>query len=137
MLTRMAGPRMIHQRIGTRARSVRRKLLFQGFNLCLSLLLPSELCSKHPIALTCVDYPFSKLFRCVFTTTGFFDFYIIPLAKKLADCGVFGVSSAEYLRYAEQNRKEWELRGQDLVAGYIAKFNQEYDGRRSSQVGAM
>lgn len=28
---------------------------------------------------------------------GFFDFYIIPLAKKLSDCGVFGVSSDEYL----------------------------------------
>lgn len=31
---------------------------------------------------------------------GFFDFYIIPLAKKLSECGVFGVSSDEYLNYA-------------------------------------
>jgi hypothetical protein len=31
---------------------------------------------------------------------GFFDNYIIPLAKKLKECGVFGVSSAEYLDYA-------------------------------------
>ena len=54
----------------------------------------------------------------------FFDFYIIPLAKKLKDCGVFGVSSAEYLRYAEQNRKEWEARGRDVVAGMVQKFNQ-------------
>lgn len=30
---------------------------------------------------------------------GFFDFYIIPLAKKLKNCGVFGVSSDEYLNY--------------------------------------
>ena len=36
---------------------------------------------------------------------GFFDFYIIPLAKKLKDCGVFGVSSDEYLNYAEKNRR--------------------------------
>ena len=28
---------------------------------------------------------------------GFFDNYIIPLAKKLETCGVFGVSSQEYL----------------------------------------
>jgi len=28
---------------------------------------------------------------------GFFDFYILPLAKKLSECGVFGVSSDEYL----------------------------------------
>jgi hypothetical protein len=47
---------------------------------------------------------------------GFFDFYVIPLAKKLKDCGVFGVSSDEYLNYAIQNRKEWERNGQEVVA---------------------
>lgn len=46
---------------------------------------------------------------------GFFDFYIIPLAKKLKDCGVFGVSSYEYLSYAERNRDEWEAKGKDVV----------------------
>jgi 3'5'-cyclic nucleotide phosphodiesterase/Adenylate and Guanylate cyclase catalytic domain len=46
---------------------------------------------------------------------GFFDFYIIPLAKKLKECGVFGVSSDEYLSYAMQNRKEWEERGEGIV----------------------
>ena len=47
---------------------------------------------------------------------GFFDFYIIPLAKKLKDCGVFGVSSSEYLNYAQKNRYEWEAKGQAVVA---------------------
>ena len=46
---------------------------------------------------------------------GFFDFYIIPLAKKLKNCGVFGVSSDEYLNYAERNRREWESKGQQGV----------------------
>jgi hypothetical protein len=46
---------------------------------------------------------------------GFFDYYIIPLAKKLKDCGVFGISSDEYLNYAMKNREEWELRGQEVV----------------------
>jgi len=50
---------------------------------------------------------------------GFFDFYIIPLAKKLKNCGVFGVSSDEYLNYALQNRKDWERNGQDIVADMI------------------
>lgn len=50
---------------------------------------------------------------------GFFDFYIIPLAKKLKDCGVFGVSSDEYLNYAMQNRREWELHGEKVVAGMV------------------
>lgn len=45
----------------------------------------------------------------------FFDNYVIPLANKLDDCGVFGVSSDEYLNYAVQNRMEWEKRGQDIV----------------------
>ena len=36
---------------------------------------------------------------------GFFDFYIIPLAKKLKQCGVFGVSSEEYLVFAQKNRE--------------------------------
>jgi len=50
---------------------------------------------------------------------GFFDFYIIPLAKKLKECGVFGVSSDEYLSYALQNRKEWEARGEEMVAEMV------------------
>ena len=37
---------------------------------------------------------------------GFFDHHLIPLSKKLIDCGVFGVSSDEYLNYALRNRKE-------------------------------
>jgi hypothetical protein len=53
---------------------------------------------------------------------GFFDFYIIPLAKKLRDCGVFGVSSDEYLNYAEKNRVEWEQRGEEIVEAMIEKF---------------
>lgn len=36
----------------------------------------------------------------------FFDNYVIPLAKKLEECGVFGVSSDECLNYALENRKE-------------------------------
>ncbi len=36
----------------------------------------------------------------------FFDNYIIPLAKKLEECGVFGVASDECLNYALENRKE-------------------------------
>ena len=37
---------------------------------------------------------------------GFLDFYIIPLAKKLKECGVFGASSDEFLQVSpdlEQN----------------------------------
>jgi hypothetical protein len=55
----------------------------------------------------------------------FFDFYIIPLAKKLKDCGVFGVSSDEPLQYALANRKEWELKGETVVAKYLEKYREK------------
>ena len=45
----------------------------------------------------------------------FLDYYVIPLAKKLKDCGVFGVSSDEYLQYALNNRSEWERKGQEVL----------------------
>jgi class 3 adenylate cyclase len=61
---------------------------------------------------------------------GFFDFYIIPLAKKLKDCGVFGVSSKEYLTYAQQNRREWEARGQAIVAEMVQ--NIKYETRKEA-----
>jgi hypothetical protein len=57
---------------------------------------------------------------------GFFDFYIIPLAKKLKDCGVFGVSSDEYLDYAMQNRMEWEKRGMAVVEEMKSKAQCNY-----------
>jgi hypothetical protein len=45
------------------------------------------------------------------------------LAKKLKDCGVFGVSSDEYLSYAKQNRLEWEKKGEGIVAQFLEKYN--------------
>eukprot|EP00934_Nitzschia_sp_Nitz4_P002155 Nitzschia sp. Nitz4//scaffold6_size259037//151917//155608//NITZ4_001087-RA/size259037-processed-gene-0.270-mRNA-1//-1//CDS//3329556932//2155//frame0 len=51
----------------------------------------------------------------------FLDNYVIPLARKLRNCGVFGVSSDEYLNYALKNREEWDLRGKEVVAGWVAK----------------
>ena len=53
---------------------------------------------------------------------GFFDYYIIPLAKKLKECGVFGVASDEYLSYAQANRAEWEEKGQGVVAKYMKRY---------------
>lgn len=64
---------------------------------------------------------------------GFFDFYIIPLAKKLKECGVFGKSSSEYLDYAMRNRNEWEARGQEVVIQMVdsmQNFSSEGGRRR-------
>ena len=79
---------------------------------------------------------------------GFFEFYIIPLAKKLKDCGVFGVSSDEYLNYAEHNLKEWKARGKVVVKELVEHVREIYDvnpsvvrsvtaRRRSSELSSM
>lgn len=64
---------------------------------------------------------------------GFFDFYIIPLAKKLDDCGVFGVSSQEYRLYAEQNRDQWAREGEQIVQEYLEKYENMMKGEGSSE----
>jgi len=64
---------------------------------------------------------------------GFFDFYIIPLAKKLENCGVFGVSSYEYLNYAKSNREDWAREGERIVAGYLKKYYEEYPQREEEK----
>ena len=58
---------------------------------------------------------------------GFFDNYIIPLAKKLKECKVFGVSSDEYLNYAERNRSEWADRGRGIITEMIAEVKEDDD----------
>jgi hypothetical protein len=52
----------------------------------------------------------------------FFDNYVIPLAKKLEECQVFGVSSDEYLNYALENRKEWEHKGKEIVKNFSVSY---------------
>jgi len=58
---------------------------------------------------------------------GFFDNYIIPMAGKLKECGVFGVTSDEVLNYALDNRAEWERRGEAVVAEMVQKDQQQAD----------
>lgn len=65
---------------------------------------------------------------------GFFDFYIIPLANKLKECGVFGKGSSEYLDYATRNRSEWEAKGQEAVAEMIR--NMHHVNKRRASMGS-
>ena len=52
----------------------------------------------------------------------FFDNYIIPLARKLKECKVFGAASDDCLRYAEDNRAEWAAKGEGIVKAYVEKL---------------
>lgn len=60
---------------------------------------------------------------------GFFDFYVIPLAKKLKDCQVFGVSSDEYLNYALANRRKWEIEGHKIVSEMMERIESQDPAR--------
>jgi 3'5'-cyclic nucleotide phosphodiesterase len=66
----------------------------------------------------------------------FFDNYIIPLAKNLKDCKVFGVSSEECLKYAEENRALWEVQGEKIVkeissTDYFTRYKSGKRGRNT------
>jgi hypothetical protein len=65
---------------------------------------------------------------------GFSDFYIVPLAKKLAECGVFGVSSDEYKNYALQNREEWVSKGQSIVKEMVEKYKKKEAHKEKKEV---
>lgn len=67
---------------------------------------------------------------------GFFDFYIIPLAKKLKECGVFGVAGNEYLSYALENRREWELKGREESEVMLVNFNLRHGFWSEHEAGA-
>lgn len=60
----------------------------------------------------------------------FFDKYVIPLAKKLDDCGVFGVSSDECLNYAAQNRKQWAIKGDEIVQAMVQRYRDAKMGKQ-------
>lgn len=58
---------------------------------------------------------------------GFFDGYIIPLATKLKECGVFGTAGDEYLGNALRNKAEWQEKGRAIVAEFEAKIKRKSD----------
>jgi hypothetical protein len=55
----------------------------------------------------------------------FLDFYILPLAKRLQDCGVFGRLGNECYGFAKANRLAWRLKGPSAVNDMIRKVSLE------------
>jgi hypothetical protein len=55
----------------------------------------------------------------------FFDHYVIPLAKRLKECQVFGVACDQLLDFATQNRMEWKLKGVDNVKSWKDELESE------------
>lgn len=55
----------------------------------------------------------------------YFDKFVIPLATRLSDCGVFGDSGSDYLIHAMENRKLWKERGKDLVSKMLERYTRK------------
>ena len=53
--------------------------------------------------------------------------------SKLKECGVFGVSSDEYLNYALENRREWLSKGEDAVKRMIEKYSKPEDDKEEEK----
>lgn len=68
---------------------------------------------------------------------GFYDFYIIPLGRKLENCGVFGVTSQEYLQYAVNNRNKWERCGEHVVQEYLSNYSSKYGDKPIPESSVM
>jgi len=63
---------------------------------------------------------------------GFFEYYLIPLAMKLKDCGVFGASGYEYISYVLKNKKEWERKGRQVVQEMISLYKDAEEDETAS-----
>jgi hypothetical protein len=52
--------------------------------------------------------------------------------RQLKECGVFGVSSDEYLNYATKNRQEWLVKGRGIVDALVDNGEQAYLRKRDN-----
>lgn len=57
---------------------------------------------------------------------------MIPLAKKLDECGVFGVASDEGLFHARENMRQWEVDGESIVEEMLQRFSANRDVKMGS-----
>jgi len=61
-----------------------------------------------------------------FTHVSFICLHQIPLARKLKECNVFGVSSDECLSYAIRNRNEWKQDGEEILKEMLKECADSY-----------
>lgn len=57
----------------------------------------------------------------------FLDGYVLPLARRLKECDVYGVSSDEYLSHALANREEWEQKGRQVTQDMIQRIKSDVE----------
>jgi class 3 adenylate cyclase len=67
----------------------------------------------------------------------FFDNFVIPLATKLRDSGVFGNLGGEYLQHALENRKQWEDKGRGIVKEMVDNFGRQVAANQEETISFM
>ncbi len=71
---------------------------------------------RHSYLQSMGDDPTPNWFR---GQISFFDGYIIPLAKKLRQCGVFGKAGGMFLSCVLENRQRWIAEGERVTKMFI------------------
>jgi hypothetical protein len=64
----------------------------------------------------------------------FFDKFVIPLATRLRDCGIFGASGDEYLKNALENRRLWADKGKSIARDMKENFSRKVVGAQEDTV---
>jgi class 3 adenylate cyclase len=62
----------------------------------------------------------------------FFDQFVIPLAKKLKDCGKFGNAGEDAFSAAQSNRKEWVVKGVSIVGEFKKKYAEQKEREKKN-----
>lgn len=52
----------------------------------------------------------------------FFDDFVIPMASKMKDCGLFDISNEDFLAHAESNREQWKNQGKREIAKMLSNI---------------
>ena len=55
----------------------------------------------------------------------FFDEYVLPLARKINGCGMFGNAGQDLIDQAQKNRKEFVVKGSKMVAEVVQRVKEE------------
>ena len=76
-------------------------------------------------SLTDIDCSFHSLYFS--SEIGFFDHYIIPLARQLQKCEIFGAMADECLEFAQRNRDRWEREGHVIVQQMVVDQMDDQD----------
>ncbi|CAJ1942462.1 unnamed protein product [Cylindrotheca closterium] len=66
--------------------------------------------------------PAGNWYKC---ELAFFDKVVIPLARRLRDCGAFGEAGGEYYRNAKENRDIWQSKGKGIVKRMVKSYAQK------------